>query len=120
MVTMKQDSRQDSFKKAIFALNDDTRVLILAFLARHEELCVCEIERALGLGHSRLSRHLKILNEGGFVEVRREGTWGHYRVRREITPLCARLLDELIALKLTLPPFEGSAGSEKISSAKQC
>jgi ArsR family transcriptional regulator, arsenate/arsenite/antimonite-responsive transcriptional repressor len=73
MITMRQ-------KTAVFkALSNETRLRILILLSRRE-LCVCEIEEALGLSQSRISRHLTVLRNAGLVADRREGTWIYYRL----------------------------------------
>ena len=59
------------FLKSVSALNDATRVLILRFLDFHGELCVCDLQNSLDMIQSRLSRHLKILKEAGFLRVER-------------------------------------------------
>jgi len=59
------------------ALGDETRLRIVALLT-HGELCVCHIERALGLTQPNASRQLGILRAAGIVESRREGTWVYY------------------------------------------
>ena len=64
---------------AVFrALGEETRLRIMILLARGE-LCVCEIEAALELSQSRVSRHLTVLRNAGLVLDQREGTWIHYR-----------------------------------------
>jgi ubiquinone/menaquinone biosynthesis C-methylase UbiE len=60
------------------ALADPTRLRLARVLARHE-LAVSEVVRVLGMGQSRISRHLTILAQGGVVESRREGLWVYYR-----------------------------------------
>ena len=67
-------------KIAVFkALSNETRLRILILLSRRE-LCVCEIEEALELSQSRISRHLTVLRNAGLVVGRREGTWIYYRL----------------------------------------
>lgn len=68
----------DKFLNIIGALNDESRVLILAFLDQNGELCVCDLQSSLNMIQSRLSRHLKILKDSGFLEVRRKGAWAYY------------------------------------------
>ena len=63
--------------KMIKALGDETRLRILKLLLR-KELCVCELEAALNLPQSKVSRHLTVLRSVGLVEDRREGTWIFY------------------------------------------
>jgi ArsR family transcriptional regulator, arsenate/arsenite/antimonite-responsive transcriptional repressor len=59
------------------ALSDETRLRILKLLLK-KELCVCEIEAALNLSQSKVSRHLTVLRSVGLVEDRREGLWIFY------------------------------------------
>lgn len=59
------------------ALADETRLRLLGVLAHHE-LNVGEIVQVLGMGQSRISRHLKILMEAGFVVCKRDGLWAFY------------------------------------------
>ncbi len=49
------------FLTIISAINDESRVLILYHLLKYQELCVCDLQKLLNMGQSRLSRHLKIL-----------------------------------------------------------
>jgi ArsR family transcriptional regulator len=74
----------ENFLKTTGALYDETRVQMLHFIAQKEEVCVCEIEQAFGMIQSRISRHLKILKEAGFLRVERRGKWAYYAIR---TPL---------------------------------
>ena len=59
------------------SLADETRLRILN-LIRHREVCVCQIVEALGLGQSKVSRHLAHLRNAGLVNDRREGLWMYY------------------------------------------
>ncbi|MCQ2445222.1 MAG: metalloregulator ArsR/SmtB family transcription factor, partial [Mailhella sp.] len=53
------------------ALADETR-LRLAVVLYHYELSVNELVALLGMGQSRISRHLKILTEAGLLRPRRD------------------------------------------------
>jgi ArsR family transcriptional regulator len=59
------------------ALSDESRLRIL-FLLRNNELSVNEIVALLGMGQSRISRHLKILADAGLLSYRKEGLWVFY------------------------------------------
>jgi ArsR family transcriptional regulator, arsenate/arsenite/antimonite-responsive transcriptional repressor len=61
-------------------LADATRRRILALLATHGELCVCELTAALDQIQPKVSRHLGVMKDAGLVIARREGTWMHYRL----------------------------------------
>lgn len=67
--------------KSLRALADPTRLRILALL-RQEELSVHELQEITRLGQSRISTHLRLLQDAGLVEFRREGKRSLYH-RRE-------------------------------------
>ena|ERR671933_1269686 len=63
------------------ALADPARVKIVNRLASQDDVCVCELDKPLGLSQPTVSHHLKVLREAGLVEVaRKRGTWVHYRL----------------------------------------
>jgi ArsR family transcriptional regulator, arsenate/arsenite/antimonite-responsive transcriptional repressor len=64
------------------AAADEKRLRILTLLVGRER-CVCELQRALGVGQSLLSFHLRVLREAGLVKDRREGRWVYYALDRE-------------------------------------
>ena len=59
------------------ALSDETRLRLVHVLGKYE-LNVNELTTLLGMGQSRVSRHLKILAESGLVAARRDGLWVFY------------------------------------------
>lgn len=65
----------DTFK----ALADPCRIRLTAVLLAGE-FTVQELTRIMGMGQSRISRHLKILTEAGVLSVKRQGTWSYFRV----------------------------------------
>jgi ArsR family transcriptional regulator len=60
------------------ALADPCRLRLTAVLLAGE-FTVQELTRIMGMGQSRISRHLKILTEAGVLTVKRQGTWSYYR-----------------------------------------
>lgn len=58
------------------ALSDETRLRI--FLLLKDELCVCQIQVALAMSQTKISRHLTVLRTAGLVIARREGLWMYY------------------------------------------
>ena len=83
--------------KAMKALSDETRLRILRVLLERE-CCVCEVMRALDISQSRASRNLGILQDAGFLQVRRDGAWMLYSIDWEsanrYTTSLAKLLKE--------------------------
>jgi ArsR family transcriptional regulator len=60
------------------ALADPCRLRLTAVLLSGE-FTVQELTRIMGMGQSRISRHLKILSEARVLTVKRQGTWSYYR-----------------------------------------
>lgn len=75
------------------AFADQTRIRIVDLLASGE-LCVCDLQGALGAAQSRLSFHLKVLREAGVVSGRKEGRWNYYSLRQEVLDEMAAYLQE--------------------------
>lgn len=89
---MRDASRADEKRLAqLRALADPTRLRILELLAkkgccscdavntRAAGMCVCDLERALGLTQPTVTHHLQVLREAGLVECVRIGPWLYCR-----------------------------------------
>lgn len=61
------------------AVADGTRFKILKLLAS-QPACVCELTAVLGLAQPTVSKHLRILEQAGFVESERSGMRVDYRL----------------------------------------
>jgi len=70
---------QFSSIQAFKNLADENRLRLLNLLLA-QELNVQELTAILGIGQSRVSRHLRQLSDGGFLRSRRDGLWAYYRV----------------------------------------
>jgi len=66
------------------ALSDPTRLNIVMLLAEGE-LCVCQIEAALGIHQAKISRHLAYLRKHGIVKVRSQWKWKYYSLAQRKT-----------------------------------
>ncbi len=100
------------FLQSVAALNDETRVLLLRFLDEYGECCVCDLQSSLNMIQSRLSRHLKILKEAGFLHVHRKGTWAYYSIRTPLDKFRSQAIEEIRHLDITLPPLVKVSQSE--------
>ena len=69
--------RMKNFIKVMKALSDPNRVKIVKML-QHKLMCVCEIQEALQISQSSVSKHLKILEEAGLVDYKKDGLWVNY------------------------------------------
>lgn len=102
----------DIFLKSVSALNDETRILILRFLDKYGECCVCDLQNSLDMIQSRLSRHLKILKEAGFIRVERKGTWAYYSIRSPLDRFRSEAIEEIRCLEIDLPELKKLSNGE--------
>lgn len=96
------------FLETTGAVYDETRVKILRFIYENGELCVCDLEEAFGMIQSRISRHLKILKEAGFLKVQRRGRWAFYSIRMPLDKFRQEILKEISYLDIDLPQHKGT------------
>ena len=82
--------------KLLRSLADPTRLRMMAVLER-DELSVNELQEITGMGQSRISTHLRQLQEAGLLQSRREGKRTFYKLNpsmdvlsREFTQLAIR------------------------------
>ena len=85
------------------AINDETRVRLLNFIDKNGEVCVCDIENSFSMIQSRVSRHLKILKDAGFLKVDRKGRWAYYSIRTPLDIFRESILKEISYLQLDIP-----------------
>ncbi|MGB4592469.1 MAG: metalloregulator ArsR/SmtB family transcription factor [Coriobacteriia bacterium] len=85
----------DSVDAAFKALASEQRRSILRMLATCPsepgapcsstgEVCACKISDRLGLAPSTISHHMTVLRHAGLVSARKEGTWVHYALQRDV------------------------------------
>lgn len=96
----------DIFLQTVGSINDESRVVILNFINEHKEVCVCDIENSFEMTQSRVSRHLKILKDGGFLRVERRGKWAHYSIREPLDLFRQSVLKEIKSLNLETPKLQ--------------
>ncbi len=83
------------FIKTMKALSDPNRIKMIKLL-QHRVLCVCEMQEALGLAQSTVSKHLKILEDSGLITHFKDGLWVNYRLSDgNCNPYVANLLGTL-------------------------
>ncbi|MCL2860111.1 MAG: metalloregulator ArsR/SmtB family transcription factor [Oscillospiraceae bacterium] len=69
-----------SYEQAIIvfkALSDNNRLQIVDMLSCGE-LCACKILEKFNITQPTLSHHMKVLNEAGIVNSRKQGSWSYY------------------------------------------
>ncbi len=86
------ESELASDVQVLSALGNDTRYEALRLIADTEgDVCVCELEPALGVSQSAISQALSRLYAAGLVSRRKEGRWRYYAA----TPRATTLLNTL-------------------------
>ena len=65
------------------ALGDPTRLRIVEMLARHGEMCVCQIVDDLAMNQPAISHHMARLKQAGLLNARKNGQWIFYSLRVE-------------------------------------
>jgi len=94
----------DIFLKTISSINDETRIKILNFInTNNGEVCVCDIENSFNMIQSRISRHLKILKDAGFLKVDRRGRRAFYSIRKPLDEFRQSILKEISFLDIDIP-----------------
>ncbi|MDA8161052.1 MAG: metalloregulator ArsR/SmtB family transcription factor [Desulfobacteraceae bacterium] len=83
------------YLKVMKALSDRTRVTMVKLL-QNREMCVCELQAALKLAQPSVSKQLKVLEEAGLVESRKEGQWVNYRLSDGSESIYARHLQAVL------------------------
>jgi len=67
-------------EKLLGAVGDSNRIKILLLLSKRE-MCVCELEAAMGLPQPTVSHHLGLLEQADLVERTKKERWVFYKVR---------------------------------------
>lgn len=87
--------------KSLRALADPTRLRMVGLLER-EELSVNELQQIMCMGQSRISTHLRLLQDSGLLQSRRDGKRTYYKLSpgadgpvREVAQLAVRVAREL-------------------------
>ena len=101
------------FLRTISAINDETRVKLLRFIEQNREVCVCDIESSFDMIQSRISRHLKILNDAGFLRVDRRGRWAYNSIRSPLDKFRTEILEEIGYLDIDIPTLTCKCNDDK-------
>ncbi|OUR69898.1 transcriptional regulator [Arcobacter sp. 31_11_sub10_T18] len=96
----------DMFLKSVSALNDETRIRLLKFMSTNGKVCVCDLEKSFDMIQSRLSRHLKILKEAGYLDLNREGRWAYYNIKISLDTFLQASLTQINTLDLDIPKLQ--------------
>lgn len=84
------------------AFSDRTRLRILHLL-RGGEVCVCDLQRILGVPQAKVSRHLAYLRRAGLVRTRKQGLWSYYTLAPARDAVHRKLLECLATCFTQVP-----------------
>jgi ArsR family transcriptional regulator len=90
------------------ALSDETRIEVLDML-KDGERCVCDLQDGLDAAQSRMSFHLKVLKDAGFLLDRKEGRWVYYSVNPDAFGEMAEMIGSLKPTRRALPTRRDAA-----------
>ncbi|WP_306220184.1 metalloregulator ArsR/SmtB family transcription factor [Cohnella sp. WQ 127256] len=68
------------YEKKFKALADEKRLQIMYELTQRGSVCVCDLCEWIDMPQSKLSYHLKILLDAGFILRETRGTWSYYQL----------------------------------------
>lgn len=84
----------DEIISVLKLLADRTRLMIL-FLIKDKERCVCELVEVLQTTQPNISQHMRKLKEAGLVHESRRGRWTYYTLAVEDRPYVKAILSEI-------------------------
>ena len=61
-------------------LGDENRYKIFAYLVKHGESCVCDLEELLDIKQANLSKHLGVMKKEEILSTKQVGKYVHYRL----------------------------------------
>jgi ArsR family transcriptional regulator len=83
------------------ALAHETRFEIVRML-HTRDLCVCELEVALGISQSKVSYHLGLLRGVNCISVRQDGRWSVYSLEPKTLMFLGGVVQEALAKPVNL------------------
>jgi ArsR family transcriptional regulator, arsenate/arsenite/antimonite-responsive transcriptional repressor len=90
------------------ALGEPLRLEIIRRMSEVDELACTVLEEELPISKSTISYHMKLLYNAGLIEIRKDGRYYHYRLRRDLVNYyLSRFLEDVDAQP---PPAGEQAG----------
>jgi len=99
---------------------DPARLRILNLIGHAGEICNCHIETITGYLPSKISRHLAILRQAGFIRERRAGTFIHYSLAPRDDRIGAALLKLIDELPRAEELLQSDLEAQRPHLAKRC
>ena len=88
---LKENNFSDDLNKFFSALANKKRILII-YILKKKDRCVCEIEAILDESQPAVSHHLRILEKSGLIRGWKKGKFTHYEVIEENLKMSVNLL----------------------------
>lgn len=88
----------NDYAKKFRALADPLRLQIILLLKEGEK-CVCDLCEEMDMQQSKVSYHLKILQEVNLISCRHDRTWSYYRLKEDVISWVTEECCEFIKLK---------------------
>ena len=101
------------------ALADRKRLLIVRYLAQHDEITVTDLGRKLRLSQPLISWHLRMLRRSDIVTTRRAGRQVWCSLNRRALETYEQRLDRLLGLESTAGEDNGDRQSLSLKAAEQ-
>ncbi len=113
-INIQEQEALSDFLKTTGALYDETRVQLLKFIDRHGAMCICDLQNSFNMLQSRLSRHIKILKDSGFLSIKKDGRWSYYSIRTPLDRFRLQAIEEIRVLPIELPELKKVSSECKI------
>lgn len=102
----------------LFSLfSDETRLRCLLLIQKRGEICVCEISQILEMVQPKISRHLALLRQSGFVLDERRGQWVYYSLNPSLPRWVKKITEAMLENLRKEEPFHSDL--KKIKSSKK-
>lgn len=93
----------ESITTVFSTLADPIRLRLLALIAKHGELCVCELVAALDLPQPKVSRHLAVMRDAGLLRDRRDAQWVLYALSPNTPEWAATAIEAAVSATASEP-----------------
>jgi ArsR family transcriptional regulator len=82
--------------KVFSLLSNAVRLRCVYLLAKHDEICVCELVEALNISQPTASKALASLKSSGLVSDRRDANWIYYQLKPELPEWLQTVLSAVV------------------------
>ena len=93
--------------RVLNVLGNKTRVAILAIMERHNEVCACELQPALGLPQPTITTHLRKMYDIGLLKHKEVWKYSYYFINPKYKKLISDILKNQVYAFSTSQTYEG-------------